>query len=47
MLNDVQNQARFRREVLDYGALIPPSIRLPAVVNLDFVRWRWENYNGV
>ena len=35
------------RARMDYGALIPPSIRLPAVVNLDFVRWRWENYNGV
>lgn len=35
------------RARMDYGALIPPSIRLPSVVNLDFVRWRWENYNGV
>ena len=35
------------RARMDYGALIPPSIRFPAVVNLDFVRWRWENYNGV
>lgn len=35
------------RARMDYGALIPPSIRLPRVVNLDFVRWRWENYNGV
>lgn len=35
------------RARMDYGALIPPSVRLPAVVNRDFVRWRWENYNGV
>ncbi len=25
---------------MDYGALIPPSIRLPGCVNADFVRWR-------
>ncbi len=31
----------------DYGALIPPRIFLPEFVNLDFVRWRWENYNGL
>lgn len=35
------------RARMDYGALIPPSIRLPDCVNADFVRWRWENYNGV
>ena len=35
------------RARMDYGALIPPSVRLPVVVNRDFVRWRWENYNGV
>ena len=32
---------------MDYGALIPPLVRIPDVVNPDFVRWRWENYNGV
>lgn len=35
------------RARMDYGALIPPTVRLPSAVNRDFVRWRWENYNGV
>lgn len=29
------------------GSTIPPSIRFPDWVNRDFVRWRWENYNGM
>lgn len=35
------------RARMDYGATIPPSIRFPDWVNRDFVRWRWENYNGM
>lgn len=35
------------RARMDYGALIPPLIHLPPSVNPDFVRWRWENYNGL
>ena len=35
------------RARMDYGALIPPRILLPEWINRDFVRWRWENYNGV
>ena len=35
------------RARMDYGALIPPSIQIPDWINRDFVRWRWENYNGV
>lgn len=34
------------RARLSYGYTIPPEIRIPATVNLDFVRWRWDNYNG-
>lgn len=34
------------RARLSYGYTIPPEIRIPATVNLDFVRWRWVNYNG-
>jgi hypothetical protein len=34
------------RARMSYGYTIPPEIRLPDVVNRDFVRWRWENYNG-
>ena len=35
------------RARMDYGALIPPCIQMPDWINRDFVRWRWENYNGV
>ena len=31
----------------DYGVAIPPSIVIPEFVNRDFLRWRWENYNGI
>lgn len=32
---------------MDYGATIPPRIVLPEFINRDFLRWRWENYNGI
>lgn len=35
------------RARMDYGALIPPYVRIPPVVNTEFVRWRWDNYNGL
>ena len=35
------------RARMDYGALIPPCVYFPDWINRDFVRWRWENYNGV
>ena len=35
------------RARMDYGATIPPKIVLPDFTNRDFVRWRWENYNGI
>ena len=35
------------RARMDYGSLIPPSIHFPDYINRDFVRWRWDNYNGV
>lgn len=35
------------RARMDYGALIPPFVHFPDWINTDFVRWRWENYNGV
>lgn len=31
---------------LDYGATIPHRIFIPDFTNRDFLRWRWENYNG-
>lgn len=39
---DLSNRAR-----LDYGASIPPRIIIPPFVNLDNIRWRWDNYNGM
>lgn len=35
------------RARIEYGALIPPFIRFPDYVKREFVRWRWENYNGM
>ena len=35
------------RARMDYGATIPPRIVLPDFTNRDFIRWRWENYNGL
>ena len=32
---------------MNYGAVIPPSIRIPDYVDKEFLRWRWQNYNGV
>lgn len=32
---------------LDYGSSIPPRITIPDFINRDFLRWRWENYNGL
>ncbi len=30
-----------------YGASIPPKIFIPDQVNREFLKWRWDNYNGV
>jgi len=35
------------RARMNYGATIPPRIVIPTTVNQDFLRWRWENYNGI
>lgn len=35
------------RARMDYGALIPPQIVLPDFTSREFLRWRWENYNGI
>ena len=39
---ELSNRAR-----MDYGASIPPQIAIPDFINKDFLRWRWENYNGM
>ena len=35
------------RARMDYGASIPPRIVIPNFTNRDFLRWRYENYNGI
>lgn len=30
-----------------YGASIPPRIFIPDHINRDFLKWRWDNYNGI
>lgn len=35
------------RARMDYGATVPPRIYLPEHTSREFLRWRWENYNGV
>lgn len=39
---ELSNRAR-----LDYGASIPPRIVIPEFTDKAFLRWRWENYNGM
>lgn len=39
---DLSGRAR-----MDYGALIPPRIVIPDFINREFLKWRWENYNGM
>ncbi|GHV83641.1 HNH endonuclease [Spirochaetia bacterium] len=41
---DIQLSTRAR---MDYGATIPPRIVLPNFTNTEFLKWRWENYNGL
>lgn len=38
---ELSNRAR-----LDYGATIPPRIVIPDFINKEFIKWRWDNYNG-
>ena len=35
------------RARMDYGATVPPRIVLPDYTNKEFLRWRWDNYNGI
>ncbi len=41
-LVELSNRAR-----MDYGATIPPRIVIPEFTNREFLRWRWDNYNGI
>jgi len=35
------------RARMDYGATVPPRIYLPEFTSREFLRWRWDNYNGL
>ena len=35
------------RARMDHGASIPPRIVVPDFTNREFLRWRWDNYNGM
>ncbi|MDR1966219.1 MAG: HNH endonuclease [Synergistaceae bacterium] len=35
------------RARMDYGAAIPPQIAVPDFTDIRFLRWRWENFNGI
>ncbi len=39
---ELSNRAR-----MDYGWSIPPKIVIPDFINKDFLKWRWDNYNGI
>ena len=39
---DLSTRAR-----MDYGATVPPRIVLPDFTNREFLKWRWDNYNGL
>ena len=39
---DLSTRAR-----MDYGAAIPPRIVIPDFINREFLKWRWDNYNGL
>jgi len=41
---EVQLSTRAR---MDYGATVPRRIVLPDYTNREFLRWRWDNYNGI
>ena len=32
---------------LDYGATIPPRILIPPFTDVENIRWRWDNFNGI
>ena len=35
------------RARMDYGAAIPPRIVIPDFIDREFLKWRWDNYNGL
>lgn len=44
---DVNGNVFISQPVLeDYGRIIPEKVEIPDYVNKDYIRWRWENYDG-
>ena len=44
---DVNGNIFISQPVLeDYGRIIPEKVDIPDYVNKDYIRWRWENYDG-
>jgi|GEM_PF-370929 Predicted restriction endonuclease len=44
---DVEGNVVISQPVLeDYGRIIPEKINIPDYVNKDYIRWRWDNYDG-
>jgi hypothetical protein len=46
-ISDVGEVQLSTRARLDYGATIPPRVYLPDFTSREFLRWRWDNYNGI
>lgn len=36
-----------QRARMDYGWSIPPRIVIPEFIDKEFIKWRWDNYNGM
>lgn len=36
-----------QRARMDYGWSIPPKIVIPDFIDKSFIKWRWDNYNGM
>lgn len=36
-----------QRARMDYGWSIPPRIVIPNFIDKSFIKWRWDNYNGI
>jgi hypothetical protein len=46
-ISDTGDVVLSTRARMDYGATVPPRIVLPDYTNREFLRWRWDNYNGI
>ena len=46
-ISDVGDVVLSTRARMEYGATVPLRIVLPDYTNREFLRWRWDNYNGI